>query len=591
MNILIDGQTLETPEVNRGIGVYIKNTLNYMVKLSITHHWYIAVSDRSCLLALDPWVAKQLIPIEKDIFAPTTDYSLSEAYTRELEVIVEEKHIDVFWCPNPLMVNVLFLTRELSCRMYATLYDLIPLIMPPQDWSDEVRVEYLRRVRYLAESRVELLAISSATKSDFIQRVRAKSGIHVTLLAADSCRFYEAVSEKRPDEEAVIVFTGGFDYRKNMDGALAAFGKAKRENPDNKLLQTAKLYLVCSASEEKKEEFYVKANHLGIRENVVITGYISDRELADLYRRCDLFFFPSLYEGFGLPILEAMLSGAYVLSADNSSLPEVCGGYCMLCHAEDIEDMAEKLVDALEISRSEPLSEKQKRQAYAMEYSWEGTARRTLAVLELEDTCENNAAESGNNVTSGAWQKQIERKKQFAELIHHRGEILIGCMGFGLSGRRMDTVIRALHCLIHEAYLVKLVMLGKKDEMFINRICEAGLSEYVCELPCEGEKDVLIGAELTDIVLDMQDLIVGKTTSEVCALMRTGKPMIVLDSELYQKYPDEVCWKVPEGELEAQVLTALIKYLIEQPEMRAVLGGNAETCAEWVLCPTDPERR
>ena len=100
---------------------------------------------------------------------------------------------------------------------------------------------------------------------------------------------------------------------------------------------------------------------------------------------------------------------------------------------------------------------------------------------------------------------------------------MIGCMGNGLSLNKIDKMVKTLSCLIDEAYLVKLIILGKKDAAFIDRICEMGLFEYVCELPCEDENDILIGAELTDIVLDLEDLVVDKTTGWICALMQTGK--------------------------------------------------------------------
>ena len=104
--------------------------------------------------------------------------------------------------------------------------------------------------------------------------------------------------------------------------------------------------------------------------------------MARLYREADVFFFPSLYEGFGLPLLEAMLGGAYILSADNSSLPEVCGGHAMLCDARDTEDMAKCLREAVYESLRESMDSKHARQEYARGFTWEKTAKETLAILE-----------------------------------------------------------------------------------------------------------------------------------------------------------------------------------------------------------------
>src|SRR5699024_5909066 len=146
-------------------------------------------------------------------------------------------------------------------------------------------------------------------------------------------------------------------------------------------LKASKFYFVCHASNDEVQTFYEKANELGIKDRIVLTGYISDDELKKLYNKCDLFFFPSFYEGFGLPILEAMLGGAYILSADNSSLPEVCGEYAMFCNAYDVNDMADKLVLALNKSLEESMEDKEKRQQYALSFSWEKTAEQTLCAF------------------------------------------------------------------------------------------------------------------------------------------------------------------------------------------------------------------
>ncbi len=382
LNILVDGQTLQSPEINRGIGIYFKNVLNNMIKHSFEHNWYLAVGNKACLDALDPWVVQRVIPIENELFSPSCDYSRTSAYTSELQKIVSEKGIDVFWCPNPLMVNVLFAEGELGCRMYATLYDLIPAIMPVKEWRSTVRDEYNRRLEDLKTNRFELLCISKATKKDFIEHLCQRSGLHVTPLAADSRKFYQKCERSGLREEVRIVFTGGFDYRKNMDGAVQAFARACRKYRGSSLIDRAKLMIVCQAPEEMQKNFYERVKDLGVDGRVMLTGFLTDQELSELYHTCDLFFFPSLYEGFGLPVLEAMLAGAFVLSADNSSLPEVCGGHALLCNADDIENMADRIMEALVAADQESLADKRQRQEYALTFSWEKTARKTLEIFE-----------------------------------------------------------------------------------------------------------------------------------------------------------------------------------------------------------------
>lgn len=379
MNILIDGQVLETPELNRGIGIYFKNVFNNMVKRSFSNVWYISISNRDVLQFLDPWVSERITPIVNPVFAPSTDYSKAEAFTIELNKVIQEYQIDVYWNPDPLMVNVLFPTHELACEMFITIYDLIPAVMPIKEWSVPVKTEYNRRLSILKKwKNLNLICISEFTRKDVFNFCDPSLNSTIALAAADSKKFYTERTSKTLPKEFVIVFTGGFDYRKNMYGALKAYAKAFNSVSESHPIKRSKFYFVCHAADKEIQEFYSEAIALGVKNQIVLTGYISDEELKLLYSQCDVFFFPSFYEGFGLPILEAMLGGAFILSADNSSLPEVCGNHAMFCKADDVNDMANKLVLALNESLKESIEDKKERQKYALSFSWEVTADRTL---------------------------------------------------------------------------------------------------------------------------------------------------------------------------------------------------------------------
>lgn len=376
MNILVDGQTLETEEINRGIGVYFKNVLSNMIKHTSGTVWYISVSNRDVLNHLEQGVEERLNPIVDDMFAPSFDYSRAEVFTDRLNATIFEYNIDCMWVPNPLMVNVLFPSKKIKCPLFATVYDLIPYIMPIKDWSDAVTNEYMRRIEYLKDT--HMLCISSATERDVRKIIGTDVSSSVTLAAVDTKLFYRKRDVQNTSDNVIIVFTGGFDYRKNIDGAIMALAEAKKKMPSKDL----KLYIVCKHTEKEKKMVEEQLHQLNLVGQVVLTGFISDKALAELYHTADVFFFPSLYEGFGLPLLEAMLGGAYILSADNSSLPEVCGDYAIFCDAQNVDDMAEKLVVAIQNSLSESLFDKHKRQQYACEFSWKKTAMFSYGALK-----------------------------------------------------------------------------------------------------------------------------------------------------------------------------------------------------------------
>lgn len=371
MNILVDGQTLETEEINRGIGVYFKNVLYNMIKNTAGTVWYITVSKEESIDKLDSWVASRLIPVVDAIFEPSFDYGREEQFTTRLNETIEKYHIDCLWTPNPLMVNVLFPNKKVNCAFFATIHDLIPYVMPVKEWSEVVTTEYNRRLDYLKDT--HMVCVSDATKRDVCARMGDHVSACVTLEAANNTLFYRKKDSLNSSDEVSIVFTGGFDYRKNIYGAVEAFAKAKKQITDKRLV----FYIVCKYLQQEKDDFDKKLKELDIYDDVKLTGFVTDNELASLYNNADVFFFPSIYEGFGLPLLEAMLGGAYIVSADNSSLPEVCGEHALFCDAKDVDNMAQQLVKAVYNSLSESLEDKRKRQEYALGFTWKKTALRT----------------------------------------------------------------------------------------------------------------------------------------------------------------------------------------------------------------------
>lgn len=384
MNILIDGQTFTTPEIRRGIGVYIKNVMNYMPKLDYIHSWYLCVSDKKNIQELDPWVMEKVHVIEAPEFQPGTDYMRNIDYTKKLESLIEELCISVLWIPNALMVNVLFLSSPVKCKVIVTIHDIIPYIFPIKEWNEAVREEYLRRIQFLKDLKPELVFVSQASANDYRKQISDVVPLNVIPLAADIHRFYRNREKNGNQDSPYILFTGGFDYRKNIDGAIDAFALAIRMYKEDEEFQQYKFVIVGDCNEEIRKHYMKRLSRKGISEKVELTGYVTDCKLADLYKNADIFFFPSKYEGFGLPVLEAMLSGAYIVSANNSSLPEVCGGYALLCDANDENDMAKKLYQAHCNRKKETIEEIHKRQNYAKSYTWEKTAEKTLSLIEKQ---------------------------------------------------------------------------------------------------------------------------------------------------------------------------------------------------------------
>jgi glycosyltransferase involved in cell wall biosynthesis len=297
--------------------------------------------------------------------------------------------------------------RENGVRTVVTLYDLIPFVFSDRylDRIPSFKATYMARVG-LIRSAHQVLTISEFTARDAIERL----GIpEERLTVVDSGVSSKLSSFVRSPAEAksilaarfprlrdgFLLYVGGDDWRKNMEGTIQAYALL----PES-LRRDHQLAIVCRLSAERVAELMGHARELGIADgDLLLTGYVEDRELAALYRGCELFVFPSLYEGAGLPILEAMSCGAPVAASRTTSIPEILGDLEATFDPADPEDIAtclgRVLDDPVEVERL------RERSANRVEvFTWERVAERTL-----------EGYERALSVPSGRWSRKRARKR------------------------------------------------------------------------------------------------------------------------------------------------------------------------------------
>lgn len=234
----------------------------------------------------------------------------------------------------------------------ATLYDLIPLRFPEHYLADPNFSRWYLRCIGVARTCDHLLAISESTRQDAIELLGIEPS-RVTTIWGDAGAQFSA--EPVGDDEAhafrrrwrlnhgFVLYTGGDEYRKNVDGAIAAFAALPPEVRRNR-----QLVIVCAISEASRDELTARSRRLALHaDELILTGHVSERDLVTFYRLCDAFVFPSLYEGFGLPVLEAMKCGAPTVAGDNSSVREILGRQDALFDARRPEAIAERLARVL----------------------------------------------------------------------------------------------------------------------------------------------------------------------------------------------------------------------------------------------------
>jgi glycosyltransferase involved in cell wall biosynthesis len=196
------------------------------------------------------------------------------------------------------------------------------------------------------------------------------SGFHPMEIPAVNAVVRDTLGIRRP----YVLYVGALTQRKNIARLVHAFASVRREHPQ--------LLLVLAGPRSwKKTPIAEILFDLNLEEHVLLTGPVTDRELAALYNGALVFVFPSLYEGFGLPVLEAMACGTPVLTSCVSSLPEVVGDAGRMVDPYDVE--------AIAVALSDLVGNASLRDRYcqlglqrASQFTWEATARQTWAVYE-----------------------------------------------------------------------------------------------------------------------------------------------------------------------------------------------------------------
>lgn len=172
--------------------------------------------------------------------------------------------------------------------------------------------------------------------------------------------------------ERFILFVGGADPRKNHQTLLRAFARRLDRLKEYSLVLVGDIH-------HRFGDMLQTAKTLGLERQVVCTGRLPITDIRLLYSHTDLFVFPSIYEGFGMPVLEAMACGAPVITSNRTALPEVAGDAALLVNPEDGEELGEAIVRVLE-DRALRVMLKEKGLERARQFTWEKAARRTLAL-------------------------------------------------------------------------------------------------------------------------------------------------------------------------------------------------------------------
>ena len=267
-----------------------------------------------------------------------------------------------------------------KAKTVAFIHDLTTILFPQHHKKSNI---FLHSRRFKAIRKVDaILTNSESTKKDIVEHLKIKPDkIFVTHLGADE-RFrlmkeseVIPVLKKYKLKKPYILFVGTLEPRKNVKTLIQAFNQLKQSHriPHQFVLAGQKGWLYKSIFKAIESSPY--------KSDIQYTDYVKDTDLPALMNGAEVFVYPSFYEGFGLPVLEAMQCGVPVITSNISSMPEVGGGASLYINPESADELAEKIYSVI----NNPDFQKElskKGIERAKQFSWEKCARKTLKAYE-----------------------------------------------------------------------------------------------------------------------------------------------------------------------------------------------------------------
>ncbi len=366
MRIGVDARPLREKETS-GIPMYVRNVLAHLATDDRDNE-YVLYSNRSFDFDLPPHWKKRA--------GAKTRYG-SLWVQAELPFYLKKDRIDVFWGTEHVLP--VFLSRRVMTVL--TVCDLVHALYPQTMNS----LNYFLNKLLLPSSvrRADaIVTISEATLADlkkyFPPRTDLLRPVHLGVSDAFSPRDRSGAQERveavYPGLPPYLLTVGTFEPRKNISALVRAYLKIADHIPHHLAIAGQKGWKGDAVREEIERS--------GKKDRIRLLGYVADELLPDLYAAADLFAFPSLYEGFGLPPLEAMASGVPVLCSNASSLPEVVGDAALLVDPRDTDQIAaglRRLIDD-EAYRNRLVA---RGLTQAARFRWEKTARQIKEVFDL----------------------------------------------------------------------------------------------------------------------------------------------------------------------------------------------------------------
>lgn len=363
MNIGIDARGINLYK-GSGIGTYTRNLIFNLINSNL--------KDKFNLL----WTGNE----DKNFIKNNTSLTfISGRYNSFYEDFyipywIKEKKLDLYHLPQ----NGLGMPLDSNSKIAVTIHDLIPYAMPETVGKGYLD-KFLKEMPKIISSCSGIITVSEYSKNDILKFFPnfPSEKIYVTPLAANesfkpmdknSCK--DVIKNLFKIDSPFILYLGGFSSRKNVKSLILAFKKIIKDLPND-----YKLVLGGTLQDEgfTLQKIVIDNN---LENNVIFTGYLKDSLLPIFYNAADVFVYPSYYEGFGLPPLEAMCCKTPVITSNLTSIPEVTNNAALLINPSNEDELSDALIKIL---KDDYLRKELSEKGYlkSLEFSWKKTCKLT----------------------------------------------------------------------------------------------------------------------------------------------------------------------------------------------------------------------
>ena len=373
-----------------GIGTYVRNLVRGLAAIDSENRYVLLVGPAGREILSD------LPDNFRLVLEPSPVYSLREMAVLSWRLL--RLRLDLYHATHYV------LPVYVRPRVVVTIHDIIHLLYPEFLPNTLAFLYAQRMIRSSLERGTRIIAVSQSTKADLQEHFEVDSGkIQVIHNGVE-----EEYRQRIPDEELerrlralglsrpYLLFVGNPKPHKNLDRVVQAYARARELAPFD-------APLVC-VGDRGSQEFKIRqrALNLGLGDRVRLLGHVAQEVLPAIYQGATLFLYPTLYEGFGLPVVEAMASGVAVITSNTSALKEVAEGYAHLVDPLDVEGMAKAIARCM----SDPehrATLARLGQRRAEDFRWEKAARKTLAVYRAALAAPEPASPVPAEAPSGEW--------------------------------------------------------------------------------------------------------------------------------------------------------------------------------------------